>query len=213
MSTDNAMLTLLAAPEGAQVASRWWLEQRPLIIGRSPTADVHLPDRQISRDHARIFHTQDGFFVEDLGSKNGTHVNGENIHAPRLLKDGDTLQIGLAYKLTFVEAEGTVPLPRDAGKIFALRLDTEKKQVYVSGTLIDPPLSPQQFDLLQMLVEADGGVVDRDAIADCVWGSTDGVTEQAIDALMRRLRRRLAEINPTKEFIATVRGYGFRLDL
>lgn len=213
MSTDNAILMVLSAPPEAHGMGRWLLEPQPMILGRHPSCAIHLPDRQISREHARIFHTADGFFVEDLDSKNGTFVNGEPVLRPTHLKDGDVLQIGLAYRLSFIGAEATVPLPQDAKEPFALRLDQEKKQVWIGGKVLDPPLSPAQFDLLQLLLDAQGGIVEREAIADTVWGSMDGVTEQAIDALMRRLRRRLAEVDPTKEFIATVRGYGFRLDL
>ena len=209
--TDHAILMVLTAPSSAQGAKRWLLEQRSMILGRHASCDVHLPDRQVSRKHARIFHTAKGFFIEDLGSKNGTHVNGEPVMQPRRLNDGDLLQIGLAYRLSFVGAEGTVPLTYDAEQTFALRLDPTKKQVWVSGKILDPPLSPAQFDLLQLLADAQGTIVDRDTIALTVWGSIEGVTEQAIDALMRRLRRRLAEVNPDKEFITTVRGYGFRL--
>jgi len=56
-------------------------------------------------------------------------------------------------------------------------------------------------------------VVDREQIVDVVWPGTDGigVTEQAIDALVRRLRDRLAELDDF-EYIVTVRGHGFRLD-
>ena len=214
MSSENAILIVLTTPTEIQGSgTKWVLQPGTMIVGRHPSCNIMLPDRQISREHARITHTRDGFYIEDLGSKNGTFVNGEAVLAPRLLHESDVIQIGLAYKLSFIEAEGTVPLTEDAERAFTLRLDTEKKQVWVSGKLLDPPLSPQQFDLLHMLQHADGGIVDRDAIAEIVWGSSDGVTEQAIDALMRRLRRRLAELNPTKEFIVTVRGYGFRLEL
>lgn len=212
MSAENAILIVLTTPfESQGSGTKWVLEPRPMIIGRHPSCDIVLPDRQISREHARIFHTADGFFIEDLGSKNGTYVNGEAVTRPRHLDESDVVQIGLAYKLSFVGAESTVPLT-EADSSFVLRLDPEKKQVWVSGKLVDPPLSPQQFDLLQLLSDANGGIVDRDAIAEVVWGSTDGVTEQAIDALMRRLRRRLADYNSDKEFIVTMRGYGFRLE-
>ncbi len=213
MSVENAILIVLTTPfESQGSGTKWVLEPRPMIIGRHPSCDIMLPDRQISREHARIFHTADGFFIEDLGSKNGTYVNGEAVTQPRRLDESDVVQIGLAYKLSFVGAEGTVPLTDDRSASFILRLDPEKKQVWVSGKLVEPPLSPQQFDLLQLLVDAKGGIVDRDAIAEMVWGSTEGVTEQAIDALMRRLRRRLADYNAEKEFIITMRGYGFRLE-
>lgn len=210
--TDHAILMVLTGPSHAQAAKRWLLEQRSMIAGRHASCDIHLPDRQISRKHARIYHTSEGFFIEDLGSKNGTYVNGEPIEQPQRLSDGDVLQIGLAYRLSFVGAEGTVPLTYDAEQAFTLRLDETKKQVWIGGKVLNPPLSPAQFDLLELLANAQGSIVDRDTIALTVWGSTEGVTEQAIDALIRRLRRRLAEINSNKEFVATVRGYGFRLD-
>jgi DNA-binding response OmpR family regulator len=123
------------------------------------------------------------------------------------------IQVGLAFRLAFVGAEGTIPIAGDPQKQFALRLDAEKKGVWVNGSELDPPLSPAQFDLLALLVDAHGGIVDRDTIVEVIWGGSEGVTEQAIDALVRRLRRRLNEADPDREFIVTVRGYGFRLDL
>ncbi len=213
MSQDEAILITVTIPPGAQVASRWRLERTPVILGRNPSCEICLPDRQVSREHARIFHTAKGYFVEDLDSKNGTYVNGEPVAEPTRLHDGDVLQVGLAFRLAFVGAEGTVPLPFDAKKSFALRVDPEKKVVWVRGQELEPPLSPAQFDLLTLLLDAHGGIVERDQIAASVWGSTEGVTEQAIDALVRRLRRRLEEAEPSKELVVTVRGYGFRLDV
>jgi hypothetical protein len=213
MSADDAILIVVTSPSHVTAAKRWRLEHRPMVIGRHPGCAIYLPDRQISREHARIFHTVQGYFVEDLGSKNGTFINGEAVRTPARLRDGDILQIGLAYRLAFVGAEGTVPLPMDPRRSFALRLDPEKKLVWVGGREVEPPLSPAQFDLLELLVNANGGIVERDRIAETVWGSTEGVTEQAIDALVRRLRRRLEEADPSRELVVTVRGYGFRLEM
>ncbi|MDQ4077829.1 MAG: FHA domain-containing protein [Chloroflexota bacterium] len=213
MSTEDAILTVVTKPPGVQVASRWRLEREPMVLGRHPSCEIHLPDRQVSREHARIFRTSTGFFIEDLASKNGTYVNGEPVRDPTPLRDGDVIQIGLAFRLAFVGAEGTVPLPPDARKSFALRLDPEKKAVSIGGKALYPPLSPAQFDLLELLVNAQGRIIERDEIAETIWGSREGVTEQAIDALVRRLRRRLEEVDPSKEYIVTVRGYGFRLEV
>jgi DNA-binding response OmpR family regulator len=64
------------------------------------------------------------------------------------------------------------------------------------------------------LYEPSGQVRSRDEIVDAVWSETEreGVSEQAIDALVRRLRERLAEIAPDGLYVVTVRGHGFRLD-
>ena len=60
-----------------------------------------------------------------------------------------------------------------------------------------------------------GGIVTRDDIVNTVWEGqvSEGVTEDAMDALVRRLRARLAEIDPLHQYVVTVRGYGFKLDL
>ena len=78
----------------------------------------------------------------------------------------------------------------------------------------NPPLSLHQYRLLQALWDTGGGVVTRDAIINTVWpeASGEGVSEQAIDALVRRLRDRLAEIDPEWQYVITVRGHGFRLE-
>jgi DNA-binding winged helix-turn-helix (wHTH) protein len=77
-----------------------------------------------------------------------------------------------------------------------------------------PPLSAQQFRLLWLLYENQGQVVSRPDIIAVVWGEDEaaGVSDQALDALIRRLRDRLATIDPNHQYIDTVRGHGIRLD-
>jgi DNA-binding response OmpR family regulator len=62
--------------------------------------------------------------------------------------------------------------------------------------------------------DSGGGVVTRTDIVQNVWpeASGEGVSEQAIDALVRRLRERLAENDEDFRYIVTVRGHGFRLE-
>jgi predicted component of type VI protein secretion system len=62
-------------------------------IGRAG-CDVILSDPDVSRRHAAIREAGDGVSIEDLGSTNGTYVNGERIDAPRPLRDGDEVKIG-----------------------------------------------------------------------------------------------------------------------
>ena len=63
---------LLVAQTGPLKGQRWSLS-KPLLIGREATCDVVVPDRMVSRFHARITPTPEGMQLEDLGSKNGTH--------------------------------------------------------------------------------------------------------------------------------------------
>jgi len=206
-------LPMLVIHEGQLNGERWILEQETITIGRGADCEIVLPERQVSRHHARLERRREGYVLLDLGSKNGTFVNGQELQGPYRLKDGDEIQIALCVKMSFVGADATVPLSYESMGI-PVQIDKGARRVWVRGIELSPPLSLAQYRLLEMLVDADGQVCSRDAIITAVWPDTveEGVTEQAIDALVRRLRDRLAEIAPNNQYIVTVRGHGFRLD-
>jgi hypothetical protein len=173
-----------------------------------------LPERQVSRCHVRIERDEGGYLLRDLGSKNGTHVNGEEVReGPYRLKDGDEIQIALCVKMGFVGADATLPLEL-TGPHRGLRIDRAARRVFIGGHELTPPLSPAQYRLLDLLLEHEGEVVSRDAIVDGVWTEEEGlgVSEQAIDALVRRLRDRISSVDPDHAYVVTVRGHGFRLE-
>jgi len=208
---ETAMLVL---QRGSEAGRRWPLDRtRPLTIGRSDECDIVLPDRQVSRYHAQITWHGEHYQVEDLGSKNGTHLNGQELANPVELGDGDEIQIALRFKLAFVDAGATAPLTLEGGEQ-GLRLDKETRQVWVNSHQVDPPLSLHQFRLLESLWDAGGSVISRDRVINAVWPEaiSEGVSEQAIDALVRRLREPLAETDEEFRYIVTVRGHGFRLE-
>jgi DNA-binding winged helix-turn-helix (wHTH) protein len=68
--------------------------------------------------------------------------------------------------------------------------------------------------MLNLLYQADGDVVTRHELISAVWGEEHAydVSNQALDALVRRLRDRLAEVDEEFQYIITVRGHGLRLD-
>ncbi len=85
------------------------------LIGRDVTNDVVIGDAEVSRQHARITRTPGGYVLEDLGSTNGTFVNGERLTTPRVLNPGDLIAFGETVTLTFdavaPEAAATVASP------------------------------------------------------------------------------------------------------
>ncbi len=214
--TKDDEVAMLILQRGAQGGQRWRLDVPEVLIGRSPECDIILPDRQVSRRHARVFREGEDYYVEDLGSKNGTWVNGQPVHGPVRLKDGDEIQIALRFKLAFVGTGATAPLEvaPSAPATRGLYVDTEARRVFVNGREVIPPLSLAQFRLLTLLWQAGGGIVTREEVVQHVWAeeAPEGVSEQAIDALVRRLRERLAEYDPEHMYIVTVRGQGFRLE-
>jgi FHA domain len=69
---------------------------RRVLVGRAPNADLRLDDPQVSRLHARIEMRDDGVYVEDLGSRNGTRVDGANVTGSRCLRVDEEIEIGAA---------------------------------------------------------------------------------------------------------------------
>ena len=78
----------------------------PVTIGRSRDAGLVVADELVSRRHALVTPTGPGAVVEDLGSRNGTFVNGQDIHGPTRLEPGDQLQLGV----TLVELRSAVQI-------------------------------------------------------------------------------------------------------
>ena len=218
MEKKNDDAPLLVAQVGPLNGQRWQLRSK-VIIGRESTCDIVINDRQVSRHHASISITPMGTLLEDLGSKNGTHLNGLQMDVPTLLEDGDTVEIALAQQFIYLSSDATLPLDSDSliniiqpsGR---LRLEKRSRRVWIGDSEVLPPLSVSQFSLLEMLYENPGRVVSRADLIRSIWGEEQAVivSEQALDALVRRLRDRLADIDPDYQYIITVRGHGLRLE-
>jgi pSer/pThr/pTyr-binding forkhead associated (FHA) protein len=219
MARSNEDIPVLVGQAGPLNGQRWLIRD-PIIVGRDSKCDIEIPNRQVSRQHARFSPTEKGLLLEDLGSKNGTHHNGQLIVDPILLKDGDVVQIALAQQFVFLSSDATLPLeavidfepvPTKKGR---LRLEKRSRRVWVGDQEILPPLSVSQFHLLEILLEHERRVVSRKEIIHKIWGEENAieVSEQALDALVRRLRDRLASVDPNHAYIVTVRGHGLRLE-
>jgi len=208
--SETAMLLMV---EGPTPGKRIFLDQPVLLIGRDDPCGLSIVDRQVSRQHASISLEGDGYILRDLGSKNGTYINGRELKGSHALQDGDEIQIAYCCKLAFVGAEATAPVILDK-PIHGLRMDLESKRIWVADQELVPPLSLAQYRLLELLYQEHGRVYSRDEVVQAVWpeDDRDGISEQAIDALARRLRERLAEVDPEVQYVITVRGHGFRLE-
>jgi pSer/pThr/pTyr-binding forkhead associated (FHA) protein len=64
------------------------------VIGRDASCHVTIPDASVSHRHARVYHSDGEWYVEDLGSTNGTFVNDRPLTRPVVLRPGDTVSIG-----------------------------------------------------------------------------------------------------------------------
>jgi pSer/pThr/pTyr-binding forkhead associated (FHA) protein len=122
------------------------VNDKPIIVGRSSDLDMVLVEDMVSRKHARINMQQDQIWIEDLGSTNGTFVNGEKIKRARL-KEGDRVLIGTSI-LKVIAGEGTrsdsTDAKRDLENVAAARRTTQARTM--SGSIEEVPLP----DLLQL---------------------------------------------------------------
>jgi hypothetical protein len=116
MADGSARLIVRSGPNPGTVFD---VTKEVTMLGRDVTNDIPLGDAEISRQHARLTRTPGGMVLEDLGSTNGTFVNGERLTSPRLLQPGDTLGFGenvtLTFESTAPEAAATVMGPAARG--------------------------------------------------------------------------------------------------
>jgi pSer/pThr/pTyr-binding forkhead associated (FHA) protein len=122
---------------------------KQIVVGRSSDLDMVLVEDMVSRKHARIAMQQDQIWIEDLGSTNGTFVNGEKIKRARL-KEGDRVLIGTSI-LKVIAGDATSPAARDEAQVkqnlenvAAARRTSQARTM--SGSIEEVPLP----DLLQL---------------------------------------------------------------
>src|SRR5438477_9697874 len=84
----------LVAVKGPIPGQRFPVDGECTLIGRQPDAQVYLESLAVSRQHANILCHEGSYAVEDLGSSNGTYLNGQRISRRMPLTDHDLLQIG-----------------------------------------------------------------------------------------------------------------------
>ncbi len=91
---------LLVVRRGPNIGARFLLDADVTTVGRHPEADIFLDDVTVSRRHSEFLRQVTSFDVKDLGSLNGTYVDGNRIEGTSRLVDGSEVQVG-KFRLTF----------------------------------------------------------------------------------------------------------------
>jgi len=130
----------LVMSQGPQPGKTFILDRDALTIGRDPGNDIVISEPQVSRQHAQITCQGNFMVLEDLGSTNGTFVNGMRLNAPHTLTNGDVVGMGDAVVLTFygtsVSATETV-------------ISQPPAQPVAQPTFAPPPTAPLQPPMSQ----------------------------------------------------------------
>jgi FHA domain-containing protein len=182
-------------------------------IGRDDDNDVVIAADHVSRRHAELRWDGECFLLTDLGSKNGTLLNGRRIEGLEPLRAGDEITLpgrpGVTFTLAIVEE--TVTLGADGGRPAAgLRIDTHAAAVYVDGGRV--AVSAREYRVLVLLWEKTGGLTTKDELASRAWPEYGGaVADYNVEQLISRLRRKLEADPEHPRYLLTVRGLGYRL--
>jgi len=174
-------------------------------IGRAVDNDIVITSKRVSREHARIRQEGRKWLLEDLGSANGTFLNGERVLTPIELRDGDRIALGEII-LIYHDPDTTIredPFPE-------LEVDAAAGVVRLNRKVIT--LSPKEFTLLVYLSQHTGEVCSKDEISQVVWPEyPDQVYDYQIENLVRRLRTKIENDPNNPQLLLTIRGLGYKL--
>jgi hypothetical protein len=208
------------------IGKQFTLEHEIAIIGRASAdnnPEIPIHDDYISRHHAEISAQHDGFMLRDLGSKNGTELDGQRLVADQLyqLKNNAIIGLGITptgalINLRFRESPITATIQVNINDELPLcnwlTIDESRKEVWVDGTLIT--LARKEFSLLLFLFKRYGQVCSRDDIIANVWPETKdpgAVSDASIDQMIYRLRGKI-EPDPSKPSrLLSRKGFGLLL--
>lgn len=108
MASQTLKLVMRTGPNPGK---SYELTKTELYIGRDVSNDIVVNDSEVSRKHARLLLTAGGYVLEDLGSTNGTFVNGQRLMGPHVLRPGETILLGenisIALEANF-DADATI---------------------------------------------------------------------------------------------------------
>ena len=128
---------------------RFPLSKPRITIGRARSSDVFLPDQWLSRHHAAIEQRLGSYYLLDLGSKNGTLLNGERVSGDRRLRDGDVITLG-EHLLAFSLEDELEERPPEGTRVFSAKELSDIK----TKPSIDPEELARQNRILGVLSEA-----------------------------------------------------------
>lgn len=121
----------------------WPLDSPVLSVGRSSRNALHIPDGTVSKEHAEILVRDDGIYIRDLGSRNGTRVNGKDAGEPIRIGLGDRIEVG-SCSMVVTDGEPTQRVRFSESSVMSSsmqlrvdhKLDQRVKQSQVTGSLV-----------------------------------------------------------------------------
>ncbi len=206
---SDVIAKLIRRSGGGQLNEEIGLSDDVTTLGRATNCQIVIDSTFSSRRHAQIIRRDELYWLRDLNSKNGTLLNYEPVITEMQLFDGAEIGIGETV-FRFMDPMVTRTQPGLAGTRSTLWIELNRREVWLQGEKLDPPLSLKQFNLLHYLYQRHGEAVSKDELATAVWpeAEREGIYDYQVDKMISRVRERIG-----KEWVETVWGYGYRLKL
>lgn len=132
----------LVMNQGPQPGQTFTLDRDWLTVGRDPSNEIVISDPQVSRQHARITRQGNLVVIEDLGSTNGTFINGMRLTGPHVMTNGDVIGLGEAVTLTYYEVGIATEAETVVGRVAAAPPTPLSQPVYKPRAATPPPVPP-----------------------------------------------------------------------
>ena len=141
------------------------LQGKSLTIGVAPDADILFEAQYVSRRHICIDRIGNNYYVRDLGSTNGSAVNGKELGPERVpLKNGDIVELASGEVLIEFRSDGTIFLAPKG-----IEINRDSREVSVNNQIVKPMLSSKLFDILETLIVYQGKACSKEELASAGW--------------------------------------------
>ena len=199
-------LPQLVALHAQALPAEFGLDDGGCTLGRGSTCDVVVPRPVVSRLHALVERAGARFQIRDLGSVNGTYVNGQRLREPHVLADLDLIGLGeTRAQLTFKDPDST------SASGIRLVYDERSMRFFLGQQPLK--LTPNQFRLLRHLLQQAGHVSSREECAVAVWGASyaPGMEATTLDHLVSTVRAAARLLEGDVVVIETRPGLGYQI--
>lgn len=192
----------------------WEPESDSFVFGRSTQADLTVPDPSISRKHARFFFKSDAWFVEDLGSHNGSAVDGSRVLTATPIRKGQTLKFGNCRVVVSEAEEETVPYDSDLGGSSILLDATEFLKSDLAPQDEDTKITPEaryteRLRILNEIHHALGRSIAIDELLDMILESVFRHLNSEEGAIYLKDERDQLRIAASRSLFAGRRNFTF----